>query len=133
MAHRPTTEDEVCDYAGKVLELGALSSKNALSGVGQITTLKSLGFSGEGTSLRPDGWYLPNDRGQVAIVLETKARDSMPIDSPELREQVERYCDVVRTRYDLVVGIVYDGERTGAFVNGRPLDVPDELLSLIHI
>ena len=129
MAFRPTTEDEVRDYAGKVLELGTSNSKDALSGVGQITTLKSLGFNGAGASLKPDGWHLPHDRGLVAIVLETKARDSMPIDSPALKEQVERYCDVVRTRYDLVIGIVYDGERTRAYVNGRSLDVPDELQS----
>lgn len=129
MTHRPTTEDEVREYAGKVLELGTVSSKEAFSGVGQITTLKSLGFNGEGTSLKPDGWYLPHDRGLVAIVLETKAPDKMSIDAPELKEQVERYCDVVRTHYDLVVGIVYDGERTRAYVNGRPLDVPDELQS----
>lgn len=129
MAYLPTTEDEVRDYAGKILELGSSRSKDATSGVGQITTLKSLGFSGEGSSLKPDGWYLPHDRGLVAIVLETKARDSMPIDSPDLKAQVERYCDVVRTRYDLVIGIVYDGERTRAYVNGQPLGVPDELQS----
>lgn len=129
MAYRPTTEDEVRDYAGRVLELGTSNSKDAIAGVGQITTLKSLGFNGEGASLKPDGWYLPSDRGLVAIMLETKARNSKPIDSPDLKEQVERYCDVVRTRYDLVIGIVYDGERTRAYVNGRPLDVPDELQS----
>ncbi|CAB0768610.1 N-6 DNA methylase [Corynebacterium diphtheriae bv. mitis] len=129
MAYLPTTEDEVRDYAGKILELGSSTSKNATSGVGQITTLKSLGFNGEGSALKPDGWYLPHDRGLVAIALETKARDSMPIDSPTLKEQVERYCDVIRTRYDLVIGIVYDGERTRAYVNGQPLDVPDELQS----
>lgn len=129
MAYLPTTEDEVRDYAGKVLELESSLSKDATSGVGQITTLKSLGFHCEGASLKPDGWYLPHDRGSVAIVLETKARDSVPIDSPKLKAQVEKYCDVVRTRYDLVVGIVYDGERTRAYVNSQPLDVPDELQS----
>ena len=129
MAYLPTTEDEVRDYAGKILELGSSRSKDVTSGVGQITTLKSLGFNGEGASLKPDGWYLPHDRGLVAIVLETKARGSMPIDSPDLKAQVEKYCDVVRTRYDLVIGIVYDGERTRAYVNGQPLEVPDELQS----
>ena len=129
MAYLPTTEDEVRDYAGKILELGSSRSKDVTSGVGQITTLKSLGFNGEGASLKPDGWYLPHDRGLVAIVLETKARGSMPIDSPDLKAQVEKYCDIVRTRYDLVIGIVYDGERTRAYVNGQPLEVPDELQS----
>lgn len=129
MAYLPTTEDEVRDYAGKILELGSSSSNVATSGVGQITTLKSLGFNGKGASLKPDGWYLPHDRGLVAIVLETKARDSMSIDSLDLKAQVEKYCDVVRTRYDLVIGLVYDGERTRAYVNGQPMEVPDELQS----
>lgn len=125
----PTTEDEVRDRAGQLLGLGRVDSKEARAGVGQITTLKSLGFSGEGASLKPDGWYLPVDRGLVALVLETKARDSVPIDSPALKTQVEKYCDVVRTRYDLVIGIVHDGERTRAYVNGQALEVPDELQS----
>ncbi|WP_200331192.1 class I SAM-dependent DNA methyltransferase [Leucobacter sp. L43] len=89
--------------------------------------MNQLGFKGEGASNKPDGWYLPIDKGTVALVLETKATDSMSIDAPALRVQVEKYCATVRTQYDLVVGLVYDGERTRAFVNGKPLDVPDEL------
>lgn len=123
------TEDEVRDHAGKLLGFDNVDPNDARAGVGQITTLKSLGFTGKGISLKPDGWYLPRDRGLVAIVLETKAQDSMPIDSPKLKGQVEKYCDVVRTRYDSVIGIVYDGERTRAYVSGEPLDVPDELQS----
>mgnify|MGYP000851466273 CR=1 FL=1 len=129
MSHRPLTEDEVRAQAGRLLGFDDVNPQCARAGVGQITTLKSLGFTGEGLSLKPDGWYLPYDRGLVAIALETKAQDSTPIDSPKLKEQVERYCDVIRTRYDSVIGIVYDGERTRAYVNGEPLDVPDELQS----
>lgn len=121
------TEDQVRSKAEGVLGLSGVDVKIAKSGVGQITTMKQLGFIGEGASNKPDGWYLPTDRGTVALVLETKAQDSVPIDSPTLRAQVEKYCATVRTRYDLVVGIVYDGERTRAYVNGKPLDVPDEL------
>ncbi len=107
--------------------MAGVSTKVARSGVGQITTMNQLGFKGEGASNKPDGWYLPIDKGTVALVLETKATDSMSIDAPALRVQVEKYCATVRTQYDLVVGLVYDGERTRAFVNGKPLDVPDEL------
>lgn len=121
------TEDQVRDKASEILGLAGVPPKLAQSGVGQITTLKQLGFRGEGSQNKPDGWYLPTDKGTVALVLETKATDSMPIDAPALRIQVEKYCTTVRTQYDLVVGIVYDGERTRAYVNGKPLDVPDEL------
>ncbi len=121
------TEDQVRDKASEILGLAGVPPKVAQSGVGQITTLKQLGFKGEGSQNKPDGWYLPADKGTVALVLETKATDSMPIDAPLLRVQVEKYCTTVRTQYDLVVGIVYDGERTRAYVNGKPLDVPDEL------
>lgn len=127
MANAVETEDQVRSLADNVLGLSGVSSSVAKSGVGQITTMKQLGFAGEGASNKPDGWYLPADRGTVALVLETKAPDAMPIDSPVLRAQVEKYCATVRTRYDLVVGIVFDGERTRAYVNGKPLDVPDEL------
>lgn len=127
MVNEALTEDQVRSKAEVILGLAGVDAKVAKSGVGQITTMKQLGFTGEGASNKPDGWYLPADRGAVALLLETKAQDAMPIDSPALRAQVEKYCATVRTRYDLVVGIVFDGERTRAYVNGKPLDVSDEL------
>lgn len=127
MANALQTEDQVRSLAASVLGLSDVPFSEATSGVGQITTMKQLGFSGEGAANKPDGWYLPVDRGAVALVLETKAPDSVPIDAPKLRVQIEKYCATVRTRYDLVVGLVFDGERTRAYVNGKPLDVPDEL------
>lgn len=127
MTDKSMTEDEVRSLADSILGLSGVDRKIAKSGVGQITTLNQLGFTGDGASNKPDGWYLPNDRGAVALVLETKATDSISIDAPTLRNQVEKYCAKVRTKYDLVVGLVFDGERTRAYVNGKALDVPDEL------
>lgn len=127
MGAYPTTEDEVRDYAGKLLGFSDTDNFIARAGVGQVTTLRQLGYVGDGSSLKPDGWYLPHDRGLPAIVLETKARDIMPIDSPALKAQVERYSDVLRTQYDLVIGIVYDGEQVRAYHNGQSLEVPNEL------
>jgi type I restriction enzyme M protein len=122
-----TTEDQVRDMASEILGLAGVPTRVAQSGVGQITTMNQLGFSGESASHKPDGWYLPVDKGAVALVLETKATDSVPIDAPSLRAQVEKYCATVRGQYDLVVGIVYDGAQTRAYVNGKPLLVPDAL------
>lgn len=121
------TEDKVRALAGQILGFPGVGSDLAWADVGQITTMRQLGFRGEGASLKPDGWYLPADRSEVALILETKAPNSVDIDSPTVRAQVERYCDVVRTRYDLVIGIVHDGERTRAYVNGETLEVPDAL------
>jgi hypothetical protein len=121
------TEDEVRSKADSILGLSGVDPKVAKSGVGQITTMKQLGFTGEDALNKPDGWYLPSDRGAVALVLETKAPGIMSIDSPVLRAQVEKYCATIRSRYDLVIGVVYDGDRTRAYVHGKPFDVPDEL------
>lgn len=125
--HLAMTEDQVRDLAGSTLGLSGIPRNVANSGVGQITTLKQLGFRGSGAANKPDGWYLPADRGAVALILETKAPGSNAIESNLLREQVEKYCATVRTKYDLVIGIVFDGERVRAFANGKRLDVPDEL------
>lgn len=121
------TEDQVRDIACEILGLAEVPASEARSGVGQITTLNQLGFRGEGSHNKPDGWYLPVDKGSVALVLETKAPGAMSIDALALRAQVEKYCATVRIQYDLVIGLVYDGDRTRAYVNGKPLDVPDEL------
>lgn len=49
---RSLTEDEVRTKAGQLLGFDDVDSKNARGRVGQIATLKSLGFmGGEGTSL----------------------------------------------------------------------------------
>lgn len=127
MPNAVETEDQVRSLADSVLGLSRVPSSVATSGVGQITTMRQLGFTGDGASNKPDGWYLPVDRGTVALILETKAPDAVPIDSPVLRAQVEKYCATVRTRYDIVIGIVFDGGRTRAYVNGKSFDVPDEL------
>ncbi|WP_311446685.1 N-6 DNA methylase [uncultured Rothia sp.] len=127
MSSLPTTEDEVRSRAGQLLGIEDVDPKSAQAGIGQVTTFNQLGFKGEGSSLKPDGWYLPVDRSSVAILLETKARDSVPIESPKLKEQVLKYCDVVRSHYDRTIGIVHDGAQTRAYVNGEPFDVPDEL------
>lgn len=121
------TEDGVRARAGVILGLNDVDTREARSGVGQVTTMRQLGFTGEGSANKPDGWYLPTDTGSVALMLETKAEDLVPIDSPALREQVEKYCIQARSKYDLVIGLVHDGVRTRAYVNGNPFDVPDEL------
>lgn len=63
------TEDAVRDKARDIL--GFKDKDGVRSGVGQLTTFNQLGF----TSVidKPDGWYLPDNHADTAIVLETKA------------------------------------------------------------
>lgn len=66
------TEDQVRDSAETILVF--VNSDEATSGTGQITTFNQLGF--KDVSYKPDGWYLPKDKGGVAIILETKSEDT---------------------------------------------------------
>ena len=63
------TEDEVRDKARGILNFE--NKKGVRSGVGQLTTFNQLGF--DGVADKPDGWYLPDNKAETAIVLETKA------------------------------------------------------------
>ena len=63
------TEDQVRDKARDIL---GLTDKDGVQvGVGQTTTFNQLGFSG--VLDKPDGWYLPENTMETAVVLETKA------------------------------------------------------------
>lgn len=64
------TEDKVRDTVNTVL--GLTDSQDVQAGVGQITTFNQLGISG--VSDKPDGWYLPYDKSQPALILEGKAQ-----------------------------------------------------------
>lgn len=64
------TEDEIRDNAKVILGFDE-KDPNVKQGTGQITTFNQLGF--KGVSDKPDGWYLPNDKQDIAIILETKS------------------------------------------------------------
>ncbi|MCL2077511.1 MAG: SAM-dependent methyltransferase [Oscillospiraceae bacterium] len=116
------TEDEVRDSAKLIL--GFESTKTVNSGCGQITTFNQLGFPG--VADKPDGWYLPKDKNEVAIILETKA-ENIDIDTKKCVEEIRKNCTIAMTQYGRVVGILYNGIETRAFKNNSPIDVPNEL------
>ena len=62
------TEDQVRDQAAKILKFE--TTDNVKAGVGQLTSFNQLGFTG--VKDRPDGWYLPDNIEDTAIILETK-------------------------------------------------------------
>ncbi len=66
MAAEYLSEDIIRDKAMSIL--GFENSETAVSGVGQLTSWKSLGF--KNVQGAPDGWYLPKVDTFPAIVAE---------------------------------------------------------------
>ena len=59
------TEDQVRDYAKLVLGFDE-TEENVVQETGQITTFNQLSF--KGYSDKPDGWCLPKNMNDVAII-----------------------------------------------------------------
>ena len=86
------TEDEVREAAGKILGFNKI--KNVKCGVGQITTFNQLGIKGKGKDKKPDGWYLPKDKGAIAIILETK-NSNEDIGKKKWIDEIKQNCQIV--------------------------------------
>lgn len=110
------TEDAVRDKARDIL--GFADVEGVRSGVGQLTTFNQLGFSG--ISDKPDGWYLPDNHADVALVLETKA-SSIQLGKKQV-DEVLKNVRIVRQQYDKVVGILYNGEDVRIFLDENEYD-----------
>ena len=111
------TEDQVRDYAKIVLGFDDIE-ENVQQGTGQITTFNQLGF--KGNSNKPDGWYLPNDTGAVAIVLETKA-EKVDLSNDKWVEELLKNIAIVRKKYSNVIGILYNGADIRVFKNDEEI------------
>lgn len=98
------TEDQVRDNAGKIL--GFENTENVDSGVGQLTTFNNLGF--KGIIDKPDGWYLPKDKKQVAIILETK-NSKEDLSKQKWHDEIIKNIIITQKKYKKVVGILYNG------------------------
>lgn len=103
------TEDQARDKARDILGLNG--SSDAVEGVGQLTTFNQLGFPG--VSDKPDGWYLPHNHADVALVLEVKA-SKIALGDKQVGELLKN-IRVVSTRYEHVVGVLYNGEDVRVF------------------
>ncbi len=99
------TEDEVRDEAKQKLGFDK-HEKGIQQGTGQITTFNQLGF--KGVSDKPDGWYLPDDMGDVAIIVETKA-ENIELQNPKWTDELKKNMEIVAVKYEHVVGILYNG------------------------
>ena len=107
------TEDEVRDNAKIILGFDKTEAK-VQQGTGQVTTFNQLGF--KGVIDKPDGWYLPDDKGLPAIILETKS-ESEDISLKKWEKELIKNCKIALTQYKYVVGILYNGNDVRVFLD----------------
>lgn len=104
--------------------LSALDGKDgARSGTGQITTFNQLGF--QGVQDKPDGWYLPSNRNDVALVPEAKA-STIPLGRPQAEELLKN-IRIVNEQYHKTVGLLYNGDDLRVFKNLEEVEAPAAL------
>ena len=115
------TEDAVRDMARDIL--GFVDNDLACSGVGQLTTFNQLGFLG--VSDKPDGWYLPVNRAEVAVILETKA--SKVLLGASQVDELLKNVRIAQTQYDKVIGILFNGEEVRVFKGCEEIKAPSSL------
>lgn len=108
------TEDQIRENEAKIILGFDDGEENVQQGTGQTTTFNQLGFAG--VNDRPDGWYLPNDKGDVAIILETKA-EKEDLYKTKWVNEILKNMNIVRTKYSKVVGLLYNGIDIRVFKN----------------
>ena len=117
------TEDEVRDDAKLILEFHK-KEKDIKQGAGQITTFNQLGF--KGINDKPDGWYIPNNVNDVAIILETKAEDK-DIGKQAFIDELFKNIDIIGTKYKKTIGILYNGRDIAVYKNKELIKVANTL------
>ena len=83
-----------------------VDGEKAKQGTGQIYTFNKLGFNG--VNDKPDGWYFPDNKNEVAIILETKSEHE-DISKQKWVNELFKNIDIVKQQYSKVVGILYNG------------------------
>ena len=118
------TEDQIRD-ADKLL-LGFDEKEDGVrQGTGQLTTFNQLGI--KGVSDKPDGWYIPDNKNAVAILLETK-NSNEDIGTKKVVDEIKKNCQILMNAgWTKVVGILHNGYKAAGFYNNEPIDIPDEI------
>lgn len=118
------TEDEVRDADKFALGFNE-KEKGIQQGTGQITIFNQLGI--KGVSDKPDGWYIPDNKNAVAILLETK-NSNEDIGTKKIVDEIKKNCQILMDAgYKKVVGILHNGYKTAGFFNNEPIDIPNEI------
>lgn len=118
------TEDEVRDADKFALGFDE-KEKGIQQGTGQITTFNQLGI--KGVSDKPDGWYIPDNKNAVAILLETK-NSNEDIGTKKIVDEIKKNCQILMDAgWKKVVGVLHNGYKTAGFFNNEPIDIPNEI------
>ena len=118
------TEDEVRDADKSILGFDQVED-GIQQGTGQITTFNQLGI--KGNNKKPDGWYLPDNKNAVAIILETK-NSNEDVETEKWVKELQSNCTIVMNAgWEKVIGILHNSYKTNGFMNNQPLKIPDEL------
>lgn len=118
------TEDKVRDEARILLDFYQDNKTKNLCDVGQLTTFNQLGF--KGVLDKPDGWYLPENSNEVAIILEVK-NSEIDINKDFCIKELFKNIDIVKTKYKKIVGILYNGEDVLVFKDKVLVDLKKQL------
>lgn len=117
------TEDQIRDEAGQILKFN-VREKDIKQGTGQITTFNQLGF--KGVSDKPDGWYLPKNINDVAIILETKSEDK-DITKQSFVNELLKNIDIISEKYQKTIGILYNGSDVAVYKNKEKIECATNL------
>lgn len=58
--------------------------------------------------IKPDGWYIPKNINEPAIIFELKASNTK-LDNEKIVKQIKKYMLIMATKYNKVIGILYNG------------------------
>ena len=116
------TEDEIREMACYIIGFKE-EIKNVKAGVGQLTTFNQLGF--KGVNDKPDGWYLPDNTNDPAIILEAKS--SLVELKDKQVEEIKKNCTIALTKYKNVIGILYNGFDIKVYRNNNEIETTNEL------
>ncbi len=117
------TEDQVRDEAKHILKFN-VREKDIKQGTGQITTFNQLGF--KGVNDKPDGWYLPKNVNDVAIILETKSEDK-DISKKSFVNELLKNIDIISAKYKKTIGILYNGVDVAIYKNKEKIECASSL------
>ena len=105
------TEDEVRDRAKIILGFDN-TEPDIQQGTGQITTFNRLGF--KGVNDKPDGWYFPKNKSEIAIVLETKS-EAEDLQLSKWVDELSKNVSIAKKKYRRIIGILYNGKDIRVF------------------
>ncbi|MFR2313384.1 MAG: N-6 DNA methylase [Weissella confusa] len=124
---RNMTEDQVREFAANLLTLYE-THDGATSGAGQLTTFNNLGF--KGILDKPDGWYLPKNSQDTALLLETKSTKVSL--AGKAVDELLKNINIISTKYKKVVGVLFNGNDIRVFKNTNEIQTSPRLENLTY-